>query len=164
MGKHTGLELLDQMRMGVEYSKLISVRQAKVRLRPLSIAEHQEVTSAVADFLLSAPEKDKHRITEEVLFAQKTLILASTSEPGSNDPKLTELLVQKMTVGEVMKLFKEYNRFVEQVDPSIDEISKEKLEEMVAALKKSPSQLAELSGSELMDICRYLLATHSIEG
>lgn len=161
--KHTGLELLEAMRDGIKTRKTINVRRALFTVRPLSITEHREITSEVARILMSAEPSDQTKVTEEVLFAQMTLMRATTSDFGKQDSPLTQAILDQMTVGETMTIFREYNRFVESIDPSIEEMPPEKLQALIDELretiKKNPSRLTELSGSELRDVCKHLFRT-----
>lgn len=156
--KNTGLDLLEAMRMGVDYTRTIRLRGASLIVRPLSIYEHQQITTEVTEALMNMPEAARHRVNEESEFAKRVLIKATTSDVDKNDPKLTQYILDRMTPKELMAFFREYNRFTDSVDPEIEDLPVEKLNELVDTLKKNPSQLAECSGSELQAVCRHLLA------
>lgn len=160
--KHTGLEALDKMRQGVTYRKTIKVRDFAFLARPLAISEQAEITNETSERILALPKHAQNRISEEVIFSKLCLVRASTSDFGSRDEKLTEALLDRMTTGEVMALYKEWNAFVESVDPSVEELTPAQLDELIAEAKKNPSRLTECSRSELKQICQHLLGATSV--
>lgn len=155
--KHDGLEALDAMRMGVEYKLQITIRSFSLMVRPITIGETLQVAQEVVEAMNRIPESARTRVVEHVLLAKYTLIKASTTEPGSNDPRITDLLLDHFTPDEITLLFKQYVSACDKVNPSLEIIETEKLLEMVEALKKSPSEVIERSFLDLVNIVRFLL-------
>lgn len=159
--KQTGLEGIDAMRAGVLYKRTIKVRDFAVLLRPIAISEQADITNETASRVMSLPAHAQNRVSEEVIFSKLCLMKASTSDYGKEDPKLTETLLDRLTTGELMKVYKDWLAFVDDVDPSLDKMTADQLDALAAELKKNPSQLTELSGSELKQICQHLLGATS---
>ncbi len=155
---HDRLPQLDAMRMGVEYRLEIKVREFKMSVRPITITETIQVASKVADKLMTLPKTAQNRITEHVLLAKETLMLASTSDVDVNDPKITDFILDRMTPDEIDNLFKQYVAATDKVNPSLEEMSTERVEALVEDIKKNPSLLIEHSFLELVNVSRYLLA------
>lgn len=152
-------EILSKMRMGTNYRQTISLRKFSCDMRPLTIAETCQIASEVVDDLLKMSKSNQNSMMEHSLMAQKTLVLASTSQPGVKDFKLTEAEVAGMTPDEVHLLYKEYTAAVERVNPAMETLTKEELDLLVAHCKKKPSasELTDLSFYQLVSLAHFLL-------
>jgi hypothetical protein len=150
------MDILEAMRMGVNARFPVKLRSFEVALRPLTIAETVQIAGEVGEELARKPNITRNAITEHVIFSIKTLALASTSAPNKGDQKLTEYVLQSLTPDELHYLFKEYCAGNDKLNPSLEKLSVEKLNELVAFSKKNPSALIELSFLELVNLCQHL--------
>lgn len=150
---------LDAMRLGVNYRFVLRMRGFSLDARPLTIDETIVMTADVIAELQRLPTHAQNSQYEASLVAKKTLVLASTSEPGKNDPKITELVLGRMTAEEIQFLYKQYTDGCESVSPAIENISREKLDEMVEQVKKNPSStLILLSRAQLCALVNLFLS------
>ena len=152
------MDILDQMRLGTAARFTVKMRKFEISLRPLTVVEMVSITSEVNDELGRRPEIARNAITEHVIFTIKALEKASTSSPQRNDPKITTAVLESLTPDELAFLFKEYCAGVDRINPSLENISMERVEELVALAKKNTAILIELSFSELASVCRNLLS------
>jgi hypothetical protein len=150
------IEQLDAMRMGVDYRLPIRIRTFSLHVRPLTIAETVEIAGEVTDEL-ERLGKAATRVIEHVLLAKRTLIKASTSEPGANDQQLSDPILDRMTPDELDLLFKQYVAACDKVNPSLESLPAEEVRAMAERLKKSPSEAIELSFLQLVNIVQFLL-------
>lgn len=160
------IEQIEQMRLGIDYRFTLVVRGFTLSVRPLSIAESVTVATNVAERLSTAPKAALHRLTEHHFLAKETLILASTTDYGTNDPKITELILDRMTPEELSELFKQYVDNCDRCNPSLDLLPPERLGVLIEDLKKNltgpqelASRLTELSRSHLLSLAHSLLST-----
>jgi hypothetical protein len=153
------MDILDQMRMGTQARFTIKMRKFEISLRPLTVFEFVSITGEVNEELSRRPEIARNAITEHVIFSIKMLEKASTSSAAKNDPKLTAAVLQDLSPDELAFLFKEYNAAVDRVNPSMETISLERINELLELAKKNDATLIELSFSELVNVCRHLLKT-----
>lgn len=153
----TGLEILDSMRMGVAQRHPIRIRSFTILVRPLSILETQDVAQEVAEALEALPEKARNRISEHVQFAKKALVLATTSDVGAKDPKITEYVLDRFTPDEIDYLWKQYVGVTDKVNPALESLPQEEVLQLIDRVKKSPSDLIELSFLQLHSLARFFL-------
>lgn len=156
------IDQLEAMRMGMVYRFMVRCRDFSVELRPLSIAESNEVTGRVMERLSKLPESQRNRMQEHTLLALETLELASSDPDTGKAPSLTSYIMSKMTPDEVQFIFKQYVAECDRVCPCLDLISGEELTKLVEDLKKSPREelalrLTELSLSHLVSVSRSLI-------
>lgn len=152
------LSPLEAMRFGVDYKFKIKLREFPITFRPLSIQETVDVEGETQDHLLETiKENQRTQLIYSLIFAQKTLQKASTSEPGKNDYQITELFITKLTPDEVMFLFTEYNKCVDKVNPSLEKMDVKELEALVDAAKKKALVMTELSFWQMENLCRALI-------
>lgn len=149
-------DILTAMRLGTRARFLVKIRSYEISLRPLTVAETLQLASEVAQEVSQKPEHLRNALTEHVVFSLKTLALASTSDVDRNDPKITEFVLQRLTPDELAHLFKEYCAGVDRVNPSLEELSIDRLRELVAMAKKNHSAPIGWSFLELVSVCRYL--------
>lgn len=149
------------MRAGVEYSFEISIRQFRLKVRPLTNLEIIQATSDAADAYSKLPEKQQLSVSASLLNAMYQLERASASDVGENS-ELPLAVLQMMNPEEVNHLWKQYCRVMDKVNPDFQTMSVENLDLMVEELKKNSdplSLLTDLSISNLIELCRRLLAT-----
>ncbi len=156
------IDQIDAMRMGVDYRFRISCRGFSMMARPLSIGESVDVGTKVSERLLSMSDVEKNRLNEHSLLAYETLILASTTDYGTNDPKISEYILRRVTPDELQFLFKQYVAECEKVNPCLELMGSEDIKTLIDVLKKSPkedlaSQLTGLSFIHLLSTCHQLL-------
>jgi hypothetical protein len=152
------MDILEQMRMGTQARFLIKMRKFEIMLRPLTVFETVSITGEVNEELSRRPDIARNAITEHVIFSIKSLEKASTSAPNRGDPKLTAAVLQDLSPDELAFLFKEYCAGVDRINPSMETISMERVNELVELAKKNNSVLIELSFLELVNVCRVLLS------
>jgi hypothetical protein len=151
------MDVLDLMRLGCDARFPVKLRGFEVSLRPLTIAETVQLAGEVGEELAKKPNIARNAITEHVIFSIKTLTMASTSAPEKGDQKLTEYVLQSLTPDELHYLFKEYCIGNDRLNPSLEKLSMDNLNELVALVKKNHSALIELSFLELVNLSRHLL-------
>lgn len=150
------------MRAGVSYSFPISLRKFQVRCRPLTISEQTNIASKVMAEVSKLPISERTPLAENVMQAKATLELATTSAPNVYDPQLSQIVMDEMTPDEVQHLYKQYVQVVARANPSLEEMSRQEIESLVEALKKTPKEelgsvLIELSLLQLVNVCRLLI-------
>lgn len=150
------------MRLGTEYRLEIKIRGFSIRVRPLSITESMQVASEVMDDFNRLPPSAKNSLSENTILAKKTLITASTSGPGANDPTITDLVLSQMTNDELHFLFKQYVAACDRVNPALELMSAEDVKLLADEIKKNSGeeldlQLIELSFLELASMAHYFL-------
>jgi len=148
---------VELMRFGVDYKFKLRLRNFEITFRPLSSLETINIESDSRQHLLQMKEHQRTDIVYSLLFAQKTIQQASTSEPGKSDYQITELVLSKCTPDEVMYLFNEYNKCVDKVNPSVEKLSTEELNELVDKAKKNLLIMTELSFWQMENLCRALI-------
>jgi hypothetical protein len=151
---------LTAMRAGVDYRFKIACRHWEGFVRPLTSFEIIEAASKTAESWEKLKESQRMSISASLLNAMFQLEMASTLDVGE-PAQLPHSLLQMMTPDEVNHLWKQYVRMCDVVNPSFEEMSKEKLDELVLGLKKSSEKLSiltELSISTLIGVCLRLLS------
>lgn len=149
--------ILNAMRMGIDYRHTVTCRGFTVSVRPLSIHEMTIVASRVIEAMKSAPETARHALNENLILAKETLKLASTTEYGSNDPKLTDYEMDRWTSDELQYIYRQYFQGCDKVNPVLEKISVEDLKILVDQIKKKDLQLIELSLLQLINVCQFLI-------
>jgi len=150
-------DILDLMRMGIDARFPVQLREYKIFLRPLSVVELVKVSAEVAEALERQPKNNRNAIIEHTLYAQITLQAASTSHMDKFDPQLPCALLQQLTIDELNHMFKQYVAGVDKIDPMLEKMSEERINELVAMAKKNPLILTEFSLLELVNACRHLI-------
>jgi hypothetical protein len=154
---------IDAMRLGVDFRLEIKVRKMSIMVRPISVSETLKVAAEVVRSLTLAAPEARNKMTENILTAKETLKLASTSDVGKTDYQLTDIILDAMTPDELNFVFKQYVAATDKVNPCLETMEPDKLDELIEALKKTPkptlvSALTGLSFSELLSISERLLA------
>lgn len=148
---------LEKMRQGINTRFPVIVRGMSVTLRPLSIMEEDQIESEVYAALMAFPEGNRTRTKETRLLATKSIQLASTSDVGQSDMKITEYELNRCTTDELQYIWKQYLIGMDKINPSIESIEVEKLNSLAEELKKNPSALIEQSSSLILNLVRHLL-------
>lgn len=151
------IEQLELMRLGTQSRYAVKCRGFSVSLRPLTISEENRVAVEAQVELNKMPEHAQNRMFYDQIYTQKVLELSSTSDPDCYDPKLTAYIVSKMTVEEVLHLWKQYIAAKDRLNPSLEAIPVEEVKEIIATLKKNPILVIERSFQELVNVCQHLL-------
>lgn len=154
------IEILSAMRMGVEFSHPVKIRNFTVNLRPLSIAETLEVANLTKNQMQQLPEEQKHRLQEHTLLAMNTLEKASTPFGQGQVAKLPAKIMSLMTPDEVHHIHDEYVKICDKINPSFELMNSDHVFGLVKDLKKNfkgVPQLIELSSKELVSIVHFLL-------
>lgn len=157
------IEQLDAMRMGTDYRFLVKIRGFEMYVRPLSISETIQVTANTQEKLSMLPAQSRNVLTEHTILAKETLKLASTSDVGRDDIKITDLILDRMTNDEVHFLFKQYIAATDRVNPALELMKSEDVNNLVSDLKKNKredlaSALTELSLSQLVSMAHHYVS------
>lgn len=153
-----GYGAIEDMRLGVDYKTRIQLRSFSITVRPLSMLETLQVEGNCQMEFSRVPEPAKTQLRWNHIFAKETLKLATTSDIGATDSSMTDAVMEKMTPEELQALMKQYVAAVDRVNPILETVNnKEDLGALVEQVKKNPSQLTELSLSQLMGLCRHLI-------
>lgn len=145
------------MREGVDYKFNIKMRKLTLLVRPLSNKEFCDILSEVKEIMDKAPANLNTRVHEEVELAKRILIKATTSDIDMKDEKLTHFILDRMTTGEIIALYKEYKAWEEEINPDAETINPDKVKQIVADLKKNLIQWRELSRLECKHVVQYLM-------
>lgn len=158
------MDQIDQMRSGVNYRGSIRIRGYELFVRPLSLSETIKVAGNVAARLRDIPAGVRSSLHEHTILAMETIVLASTSDVGANDPQITETVVERMTPEEVQNLFLQYVSVVDKANPALEMLDSAEVQALVDQLKKSPTgpsglafQLTELSFSQVASIAHWYM-------
>lgn len=157
------IEQLDAMRLGTEYRLKVKIRGFEMYVRPLSISESIQVTANAQEKLSMLPANARNTLTEHTILAKETLKLASTSDVGKDDIRITDLILDRMTNDEVHFLFKQYIAATDKCNPALELMSGPELKAIVSDIKKNRqdpelvSQLTGLSFSQLVSIIHHLV-------
>lgn len=164
IGSVDRLPQIEAMRWGVDYNFEVKIRDFSIMLRPLSIKETIDVTNRVIQRANSEPLNAQNPLFEQTLMAHETLVLASTSDYGANDPKISAYVLERLTADELNAIFKQYVAGCDKVNPSLERMSVEEIESLVDAVKKNRDwaqnpllPLIGLSLSQLANITLHLL-------
>jgi len=154
------IEQLDAMRLGTDYRFLVKIRGFEMYVRPLSISETIQVTANTQEKLSTLPAQLKNVLTEHTILAKETLKLASTSDVGRDDIKITDLILDRMTNDEVHFLFKQYIAATDRCNPALELLKAEDLTNLVNEVKKNKGEelvsvLTELSLSQLVSLAQH---------
>lgn len=164
IGSVDRLPQIEAMRWGTDYHFEVKIRDFSITLRPLSIKETIDVTNRVIQRVNSEPLNAQNPLFEQTIMAHETLVLASTSDYGTNDPKITAYVLERFTADELNAIFKQYVAGCDKVNPSLERMSAEEIESLVDGIKKNPDwaqnpllPLIGLSLSQLANITLHLL-------
>lgn len=154
------IEQIDAMRLGTDYRFLVKIRGFEMYVRPLSISETIQVTANTQEKLSLLPSQSRNVLTEHTILAKETLKLASTSDVGRDDIKITDLILDRMTNDEIHYLFKQYIAATDRANPALELLKPEELTNLVNEVKKNKgeelaSALTELSLSQLVSLAHH---------
>ena len=157
------IEQLDAMRVGTDYRLKVKIRGFEMYVRPLSISETIQVTANAQEKLALLPTNARNTLTEHTIIAKETLKLASTSDVGLDDIRITDLILDRMTNDEVHYLFKQYIAATDKCNPALELMDTKELKTLVSDIKKNKqdpelvSHLTALSFSQLVSIVHHLV-------
>jgi hypothetical protein len=148
--------ILDKMREGVGFKFQIRLRSAVITMRPLSVQEQVNIISEVADEIQARPKLANNAFAGSVIMAMKTLSTASQSAPNSRDQQLPTGVLNELHSDELMHLFKSYNAECDKICPMLEDLSEERLDQLISLAKKNPTVWIDCSFVELVGACRRL--------
>lgn len=159
--ENENLAEIDAMRMGVDYSFAVQMRNFSISLRPLSNSETMNCYQNVAEYLAKVPVHQRTQILQDNALAREILKMAS-AEFGKYPGSLTDPILDAMTNDEVIYLYKEWRGVCDRVNPELEQMEKEDIEKLVNDIKKNTPkdldyQLTELSFGQMRSILFYLL-------
>jgi hypothetical protein len=163
MKTDTRIEILEAMRQGTDYRFEVLIRGQSFRLRPLCNAETIQVADSVQEIMMNLKPHQRHALTEHTLVARKTLEMASTPGYGTNNPTLTDYVLERFTNDELHMLYQEYASGCDKVNPKLEEIPEAQVNALVEEVKKNSEPAAlglaliELSSLQLVNVCRRLI-------
>lgn len=155
---------LSLIRQGVDYRFRIKCRSLELAVRPLSIAEEDQIAQDVMESMEKLPVVRQTSIRQSMMLSIKKLEMAQSAQPGSQEGvKVFQAELQHMTPGEIDHLFKQYIAGCDRVNPLMDRLGAEDLQKIVDHLKKNSTvremTLIESSFFHLVDLCLHLLNT-----
>lgn len=152
---------LDAMRMGTEYRMEIALRGFKMPVRPLAMSEIVQIHHKVAEYVGTLPVSARTAQNEHYYAAREYLKAASTEDIGRGEVRIGDPVLDRMTVDEVMHLYRQYINTVDKANPSLEFLNSEDIQRLVEEVKKKPEQLdsavTELSFLELVSLVRFFL-------
>ena len=152
---------LEAMRMGVDYSYPARVRGLTIMLRPLTIAEYLEMAHTIVLEMSKMPEHMRTAVMEDTIKAKETIKRASQTSSTKYDPQIFDATLNNMTSDELLAFYKQYLECMDKVNPMLELLPPEEMENLVASLKKKredlASQLIQLSFSERVSLLHHLL-------
>lgn len=154
------MDLVDAMRMGVEYRFPITVRGVSIMLRPLSVSEHHEIAARVLSELKAKPVEYQTEANQASLTAIYTIERATSSDVDKLDNKLHAVQLSRLATSELMYLYGEYLKVLDRVDPVHETIPEPELMKYVDEVKKSPGEaLAGLSFRQIVRVVEFLVTS-----
>ena len=148
----------DAMRMGVDYRFPIQIRKWRVTVRPITIAEHMQITNETVSEVMETPPEMRHAINENYLLAKKTLKMAAKLDPDpSKESPLQDYLLDRMTIDELLSAHGQYIKGVAKANPEFEEMSAEQLVALVGKLKKNETPLTDLSFFQCQRLVKFFL-------
>lgn len=133
-------DVLNAMRAGVTFRFPVRIREFTMQLRPLSMHETLEVHQFVAQEMAAMPPAARTKVMEHSLMAKQTIIMATTSQPGAEDPRMTHLEMKHWLPDEIHAVYKEYLAIVDKVNPSPETMDPKEVAALVDEVKKSPRE------------------------
>lgn len=160
--QHDKIYEVESMRQGVDYRGKISIRGFTMSVRPVSQYETIKISADVVSIMSKMSPGMKNQLVEHSLVARETLKVASTSDVGKTDFEITDVIMDRMTPDELQFLFKQYVGFTDKVNPCLEKMTKQEIEDIVDYLKKTPEealdvQLTELTFLQAINLVRYFL-------
>ena len=155
---------LNAMRTGVAWVVPVKLREFTIRLRPLTIIEQAEVDQNVNAYMARLPVEKRVPIIEAGAKARETIKKSSTANVTAGEQGIYDAQLDQMTSDEIRYLYKQYLGHMEHVNPELETMPRERLEEIVSYLKKTPqkdllSELTELSTVQLANVILHLLTS-----
>lgn len=143
-------ELLVKLRLGKKTVSEIRMGGLEIPVRVLSCDEVNQIRRyAMAQAAkVGGDETDKN-----VEIQKATIKLASTMTVGGG-PFIGDPILNKLSFDEISYLYEEYIRFLDSVNPSLEQISPEAFRGLVDALKKNIRSPSDCSLLQLKAICR----------
>ncbi len=156
---HTTEGILAALRFGVDYTFTIQVRSLKVTVRVLSIVERVAIANDVSAEMAKKPVGEQNGLTETTLLTIRTMERATTDSPeDTREPRLPAAILTKFSADELLALYRAYNDACDKLDPSMEKLSVDQIEEMIATAKKNPSAMTEWPRPHLEIVFRHLLS------
>lgn len=159
----TGQDKLEMeiLRLGVDHSFPVKIGSIQISMRPLSSMEMVSCYGQVEQHLSTLPQSQRTDIARHTYMAREFLKKAS-SPFDQYIPQVTDSHLDKMTNGQIMALYKEWQAITDKVNPDIEKLSEDQLKEIVDDVKKNRPddldlQLTELSFGQLKSLVVYLL-------
>jgi hypothetical protein len=152
---------MESLRQGIDFRFPVDFKGKKIKLRPLSIMEEDQIARDILGLMNDLPAHERNSMSETIRLTQMKLEIASTSDVGVYDPSLPQAELKRLTPPQIDKIFKEWLAGCEKANPAPEKVTAEQLEIFVEALKKSTENtgkvLTELSFFQLVDICQFLV-------
>jgi len=142
-------DLLSKLRAGTKETHEITMRDATINVRVLSI---EEVNAIRRESIAKCANGAGDEVDRNVMIQRLTLKLASTLTKNGA-PYLGDKLLALMSVDEVNYLYEEYMRAMDSVNPSLQTMTAEQFRAIVDALKKNTLSSKDLSLLQLRTVC-----------
>lgn len=152
---------IDKMRMGIAARFPLVMRSFVGTFRPLSIYETNVVAAEVMAELQTKPKTQQNAMMENSLLSIKILEKASTSDIDKTDYQVSALELQRLSAPEIEFLYAEYVSAVDKMNPRLEVLTKEQIDDLVLECKKKEDgldlALAQLSFWQVWNIARAYL-------
>jgi hypothetical protein len=154
-------DILKFMRCGTECKFELEFDEQIFIVRPLSIKEENEIEGESLKIFHETP--DYKRTPRLLDYLTMTRILSSAMSPCPEQPekfRLAELCA--MPTYYVIGLYKQYVELCKQLNPDIDRLTAERVEELIGEIEHSPKLVNDCTVPELRAICLELLRINTI--
>lgn len=138
-------DLLAKMRAGTRQHHEIRIRDLVVPVRVLSIDEVNAIRREALKQSMGFDDVDKNVIV------QKTTLRLASAMTGAM-PALPDKLLDMMSVDELNYMYEEYVKVMDDVNPAVEQITNERVRELVEAVKKNLVSAKDLSIRELRTV------------
>ena len=149
---------LELMRQGVQYKFSLKIRNWSVPVRPVTVGEHMSINNEVINDMAGLSPLMRSTLNESYMLAKSMLKKASAEPPPSTRlGPITDLLLDSMTIDEVLFLYTQYEAGVAKVNPKFELLSNDDVQELISKVKKKESALTDCSFSQLVSMVHSLL-------
>ena len=158
----TNYDVLDALATGTKSRAKIKFGGVTWKFRLLSTLEYSQLDDKIAAYIAT---NFKRELTGEIRGYVRmacTLNMAMSSCPEANDSILTVHDIMQMDLNAFIGLFAEYMSFVEKCDFSFDEISDEKLFEVLELIEKKQLAYSDLSHRVLVRLTLFFSKYYSL--
>ena len=134
-------DLLAKMRAGTKEVYEIRMRDFVIPVRMISLDERLDIRNR----MMVQNTKVMGDLANLASLVQKEILRAASTLSQGSPGVLSDRLLGMLTLDEVIYLYNEYQKICEEVNPSLEDVSPEKFEALVNAIKKNSVTASDLS-------------------